>query len=378
MKKLLSMLLATIMIVCALPISAHAATTQNLVSPTGVSFTKTTDKYDGFNFVQGTTATWTTREYSLKATATSVSGSKVTFAVTFNPNVEANYQIRCVANGFGDTFNATDNITYTVDTDPEVDPGRYQSEVQFIQFKVINGSQEDVYALMYLVTKDAKFEDSTIKVGKTSVSFPAQGYDSIVQYRVKGAKEWKSKKSFSRGSTLNITGLKAGTSYEFLPLFKYVYDNPETGKKEAVVDYALHGYKYYSITTAIDKKPQVTSVKIGKIKYGKQTINGYWESDGDWHPTETFNTATYTMTVKVKNVPKNAKGLYLKIGGSTYYAKGKKTTYTFKNMTYRDRVVKGKQLKATFAYSSNSVGNNPLGLGPSKTVKYKLKTGTYK
>lgn len=134
----------------------------------------------------------------------------------------------------------------------------------------------------------------------------------------------------------------------------------------------------FTLTTSIASAPQVTSIKISGVKYGKQTINGYWQSNGIWHPTETFNTASYTITVTVKNVPKNAKGLRMKTGGAVYYTKGNKKTYTFK-LYYQDKkTIKGKKMKANFYWSSNSVGSSPLGISPAKKVAYKIKAATYK
>ena len=159
-------------------------------------------------------------------------------------------------------------------------------------------------------------------------------------------------------------------------LCKISYTDPETGKNATATEQVGDTLK---ITTVIKSKPQVTSVKISKIKYGTKKIDGYWESDGDWHPSEKLNTAKYTATVKVKNVPKNAKGLVMKIGGATYYAKGSKGTYTFKNMTYQDtKKLKGKKLTAKFSYASNIINKSPVGIGPAKSVTYKLKKGTTK
>ncbi len=84
------------------------------------------------------------------------------------------------------------------------------------------------------------------------------------------------------------------------------------------------------------------------------------------------------MTVKLKSVPKNAKGLVLKVGGSTYYATGNKKSYTFK-MYYQDKKkIQGKKMKANFYWSNNTISKAPLGLSPAKVANYKIKNGTYK
>ena len=175
---------------------------------------------------------------------------------------------------------------------------------------------------------------------------------------------------------MTLTGLKAETTYDIHVLCKVYFTDPETNEKKYTVDQVTG---IFNLTTLIKSKPAVTSIKVSKFKNGKKkTISGYWESDGDWHPTETFNTATYTVTVKVKSVPKKAKGLVLKVGGSTYYAKGNKKSYTFK-LYYQDtKKISGKKMKASLSWSSNNIGKSYLGLSPAKSASYKIKNGTYK
>ncbi|MBR7073300.1 MAG: hypothetical protein IKI33_06745, partial [Eubacterium sp.] len=132
----------------------------------------------------------------------------------------------------------------------------------------------------------------------------------------------------------------------------------------------------------LTSKPPVKLVKISNIKYGKKTIPAHWEDHANsasvWIKEQKLNTANYKITVKVKKAPKKAKGLVMTIGGSSYYAKGRKKTYTFKVMYQDKKSVKGKKLTARFAWSSNTVAGSPLGIGPAKAKSYKIKAGTYK
>ena len=427
MKKVISLLLALVMVICCVSVSAYASDDDEIFYEEELlrglsdpSFTKTTDNYDGYHFVKGTKAVWTCALYDITATATKVSGNNVTFDVKFNSHIPekylhptswdcSKYEIMLYANSSWKTFYMGDTMSYTVDTSKS--DGLSTSAtcgMQFFRIKVKKHERntinvpttskyfegikknrevgygaggainefwiEDTYTLGYYVSPDYVIYKNNYRITKNSITLGTYAFESIVEYRAKGAKSWK-KKTFKKNKKMILKKLKAATTYQIHPLCKIYFTDPETGEKKYTIDQVA---SIFSLTTIINKKPKVTSIKISKIKYGKKTINGYWESDGDWHPTETFNTASYTITVKVKKVPKKIKGLVLKIGGSAYYAKGNKKTYTYK-LTYQDtKKVKGKKMTAYFAYSSNSVGSSPLGIGPAKKGTYKIKKGTYK
>ena len=108
-------------------------------------------------------------------------------------------------------------------------------------------------------------------------------------------------------------------------------------------------------------------------------MKGYWENGNvKWHPAEKFNTCSYTITIKVKGVPKNAKGLYVKVGGATYFAKGRKTTYTFKMNYQHKKSVKGLGVKCNLYYASNVLGTRVFGFSPARGISYKLKNSVTK
>ncbi len=428
MKKSLSIFLAIIMLLSAIPVSVYANDEEadfyeeefirGLSDPT---FDKTTSNYDGYHFVKGTKAVWACALYKITATATSVSGSKVTFNVTFTSQIPdkymhpvnwdcSDYEIMLYANGAWETYNPGETMSVTVDTSKN--DGLSTSSTTGMQFLRITVKKherntisvptssryfegikknrevgygaggaitefwlEDVYALGYYMSPDFAIHKNNYVVTKNSITLGTYAFESIVQYRLKGASAWK-KKNFAKNAKMYLSGLKTATVYEIQVLCKVYFTDPETKIKQYTID-RVAGPFY--LTTSITSKPKVTSVKVSKFKKGKKkTIPGYWESDGDWHPTETFNTATYTITVKVKKVPKNVARRVLKIGGTTYYAKGKKKTYTFK-LYYQDKKkIKGKKIKAGFSWSANSVGKSPLGLSPGKTVSYRIKNGTTK
>ena len=375
------------------------------------AISKKTENYDGYNFVKGTKATWKCKLYTLTAKVTSVSGKKATFTFTFDSKIPLAYlgENAYSINVGTKTFYPGDTMKYTVDTSKS--DGAFDTNKEGMQFMRIRVEREQVFdpivysndsyfadivanrrvypenaiyfsrvyvedlcALGYYVKPDASISKSSFSVTKDTINLGSIGYTTTIKYRVKGAKSWK-EKNFKKNKAMKLTKLKANTVYEIHMLCKIAYTDPETGKTLYTVDQLADPFK---LTTVITSKPKVTSIKISKAKFGKQTINGYWESDGDWHPTETFNKATYTITVKVKSVPKNAKGLRMKTGGAVYYAKGNKKTYTFK-VSYRDKkAVKGKKISTSFSWSSNSVGSSPLGIGPGKSASYKIKNGTYK
>ena len=433
MKKTLSIILALVMLLTAAPLTAFAAPDfeskyfEGLADPL---YTKTVDNYDGYHFVVGTKATWDCKLYTLVAEVTKMSGSIATFKVTFDSKIPYeylqsdgwhDYEVKAFANTQIGSYSfrpaSESGMTFTVDTakNDNVDGSSAAGGAQFVKFEVLKNEHDnfrlytdnpyyedivdfaqkstrrsisgldqyidDTWALSYYVTPDYHIYKNNYRVTKNSITLGTYAFESIVQYRVKGASSYKSK-NFGKNKKMLLTGLKAGTTYQMNVICKVPFTSPEpkedgiSVQKGYVADLVAGPF---TLTTSLTSKPKVKSVKISKFKNGKKkTINGYWESDGDWHPTETFNTATYTMTVKVKSVPKKAKGLRLKIGGSTYYAKGNKKTYTFK-LYYQDKKkIKGKKMKANFAWSTNTIGKSPLGIGPAKTVNYKIKNGTYK
>ena len=425
------------MLVCSVPITANADSMSSyykdvlLQGLADKEYTKTVDNYDGYHFVRGTKAVWDCKLYTLTATVTKVEKSIATFNVTFNSKIPYkylqsdgwhDYYVKAYSNTQVSSYSfrpsEQSSMTFTVDTS-EADQlsSSATSGMQFVEFVVEknerypdlldgtvyssnpyekpiedfakssdrrsvypgNGAFNeydicDTWALGYYISPDYAIFKTNYQVTKNSIRLGIHGFDGILKYRVKGASKWQ-EKAFPPNSNMIIKGLKAGTTYQLWPLCKIYYTDPETGDKMYTLDQVASPF---CLTTALTQKPKVTSVKISKVKYGKQTINGYWESDGDWHPTETFNTAKYTITVKVKNVPKKAAGLRMTTGGATYYAKGNKNTYTY-TVTYRDKKkVKGKKITTNFAYSSNTNLNSALGIGPAKKATYKIKNGTYK
>jgi hypothetical protein len=373
---------------------------------------KTTNKYDGKKFVKGTKAIWDCQLYKLTAEVTKVSGTKATFKITFKSKIDEAYVgKKAYSINIGTkTFYPEDKITYTVDTSKTdglatspaaggyqyfkiridrtqiIDPIIYSSNKYFsgiVKNHDVDPENSnyisrvylsDTYALSYYVKPTYKLTPNSYSVGEKSITLGTYGFASTVKYRAKGASKWTTK-SFKKNKKITISGLKANTAYEIKVSCKLTSTDPETGKKKSVT--AAVG-DTVNLATVINKKPEVTSVKVSNIKTGTKTINGYWESDGDWHPTENFKTASYTVTVNVKNVPKNAKGLVMKVGGSTYYATGNKKSYTFK-LTYQDKKsVKGKKLTGAFSWSSNTINKAPVGVGPAKSVSYKITAGTYK
>ena len=422
MKKTLSIILAVVMLLSAFPMTVFADTQDDydimlldgLADPT---YSKNTENYDGYHFVYGTKAVWDCKLYTLSATATNVSGSIVTFDIAFYSKIPEpytkvdggwyGYNIHAVTNMDSWDFTPSQKMQITVDTS-EKDPfgtsaaggsqfikirikkyerdilsspsySRYADSIsahRSVDYSGIN--LEDTYALSYYVRPDYTVNVSSFTVSKNSIALGTYAYESIVRYRVKGTSNW-SEATFAKNSAMVLKGLKAGTSYEIHPLCKIYFSDLETGENKYNLDQVCDPFV---LTTAISSKPKVTSIKVGKIKYGKKNIPGYWETHANqpsvWRKAQKLNTATYKITVKVKSVPKNAKGLYLNLGGQTYYAKGNKKTYTFKVTSYNKKSIKGKKVSGNFYWSSNTVGNYPLGLSPAKKASYKIKAGTYK
>ena len=412
MKKLLSILVAIVMLFSVMPVTIYADSKdyqyyqdlfcQGLADPT---FKKTTKNYDGYKFVAGSEVSWDCILYTLTAKVTKVSGNNVTFNVIFNSKIPGDaidldaYRISIGTK----TFNFGENMQYTLDTSDahegmnflklKVEKHEKNTFVMYSTSKYYEAIRknretapkttdyideywlEDVYYVSYYKKPDLSLNSSYYKVTKNSISLGTYTFNTIIKYRKKGEKKWKDK-SFAANKKISFTGLKAGTVYEFTPLFSLPFDDPESGQKKMVVD--TLGKPFY-LVTVFNKKPKISSVKITKIKFKKRKMDGYWEKHSDgrsvWHSSETFNTASYTVKIKVKKAPKNVKGLYVKCNNVSYFVKGKKSTYTLK-LYYQDRKkLKGKKMTFRFGYASNSFNNSPIGIGPLKKMKYKLKKG---
>ena len=422
MKKIIALVLAVIMLVSIVPVSAIAVGAKEaekdkylagLADPT---FTKTTANYDGYHFKVGTKAVWDCKLYTLSATVTKVNGNFAAFTIKFNSKVSEEctpidggwngYHIYAISNVESKEYAPSDTMTLIVNT-AKIDPFASSSAaggMQFIKIRVEKNAKddffpiyssnpyfadivknrkvypenagyftevnvEDTYALGYYVKPLYKINTNTIKVSFNAISFGTYAFPCHLYYRAKGAKTW-AKKSFGKGKSWVLTGLKPNTVYEIKPVCVIPFKDPETGESKYVLDLVCNPFY---LTTAIKQIPYLAQVKVSKVKYGKQTIKGYWESDGDWHPTETFNTATYTLTLKMKAVPVNVKGLVIKVGGATYYLKGRKGTYST-TMTFRAKgSVKGKKVAAVLAYSSNTIGYTAVGIGSARTIHYRLR-----
>lgn len=413
MKKLVCLILAVIMIVGIIPISAVATSDTLYKALADGNITKTTASYDGYHFVAGTKAVWDGSLYTLTATATKVNKSYVAFAVTCTSKLSTayvpadGYEVTVVTN-YPDGFNSISGksgqtINFVVNTAAR-DPFDYTSAAGGMQFfkirvektfitdttyssnpyfaDIVNSHEvypgnsnyfsrvyvRDEHFLGYYVKPAYKINTNAIRVSQTAISLGINSYPLTVNYRIKGAKSWY-KKSFAAGKNALLSGLKPNTVYQIQALCTTYYTDPESGVKKAVIDQVCNPFY---LTTAINKVPYLAQVKVTNVKYGKQTIKGYWESDGDWHPTETFNTATYTLTLKMRAVPANVKGLVIKVGGATYYLKGRKGTYTTR-MTFRAKgSVKGKKVACVLAYSSNTIGYSAVGIGSARSISYKL------
>ena len=394
---------------------------QGLADP---KYTKKTTKYNGTTFVVGTKSVWDCKLYTLTATVTKVSGKIATFAILFKSKIPSDYMkkspyaITAISNypgGFksvdgepGKTFTVSVN---TAATDP-LDTSSPAGGMQFLKIRVYNIVKEDLfpldsgnryastivknrkvypenstnfsqvyiddtYTLGYYIKPTYKLATNSFAVSKKSIYLGIYAFNGTVQYKAAGAKSWK-QKAIAKNKKLYLTGLKANTSYSIRVLCKLPYKDIESGKNKYVVD--IVG-KQITLTTSLTSKPLLKQVKISSVKYGKYTRKGYWEkrSDGtlgNWHPAETFYTAKYKVTVKLRKVPAKAKGLCLKAGGATEYKSGRKSTYTF-TMTYQSKKpVKGKKLSCNLYYSGNTINKKAVGIGPGRKINYKLKNST--
>lgn len=412
------------MLLSIIPFSAMAVDyedlyLQGLADPT---VTKNVENYDGYHFVKGTKATWDCKLYTLTATVTSLSGNIATFDIKFNSKIPKAY---CTLDGwYGYNIHVASNLDSGTDYFPsDSDSGKIKLRVnvakndifsesaaaggsQFIKIKVTKLAREDwwfplddktpyrdeivknrqsdgsgvhienTYALSYYVTPTYKVNVNTIKVSSKAIALGTYAFDGEVYYKCASDRAAK-KQTIAKNKNIVLSGLKAGTPYSIRLVCKVPFTDPESGQKKYNMDYVG---KAFSVTTSLTVKPSLSKVTVSKVKYGKKKVNGYWETRSGrksvWHPAETFNTATYYVTVKLRNVPKNAKGLYLKVGSASYYISGRKGTYTYKLYYQAKKSVKGKKMACSLYYSSNTINKKAVGFSPGRAITYKIKNSS--
>ena len=122
--------------------------------------------------------------------------------------------------------------------------------------------------------------------------------------------------------------------------------------------------------TGFGTAPEIKSVKASGAKTKKIHVNGYWETDGDWHPAYDYTITTYTLTVTLKSAPKGMQGIRVTgahSSGLPLWAKGTGTTFTI-NASAEGNVI-GKNVKIAVSTYANKFGADSGHSGYSPAAK---------
>ncbi len=219
-----------------------------------------------------------------------------------------------------------------------------------------------------LDNKAVSANQNSITVGKAykTANKAAKGSGTIVFYKAAADKKWSSK-TFAAGKALSLTKLKAGTVYQIKTVNFTKGVSAADGK--TVVTSKSGDSNVLKVSTGTTP-PEIKSVKISNVKVGKNHVNGYWESDGDWHPAYDVTLTTYTITVTLKNAPKGTRGIKVNGADRNGYAtwvKGTGNTFTVKATAAGN--AKGKKVNLTIQTYANNFGSDYGYSGYSAEVK---------
>ena len=367
-----------------------------------VKTTETGTKYDKVKLVKGEKVVFDNGLYTLTVTVSAVSAeaaslnvamknkTKCTFECTFvswdavggtssGESVSIHEGSKTVKVNLKDLKDGANYFTFSVS-------GYGNPVAQFSQ--VTQGNEYNEYAdkLIYLGRKhtvyfqkapnagkidahDVAATKNTITIGKgyQTATKGAKGSGTIVYYRVDGTKKF-SKKTFAAGKALKLTKLKANTLYE-IKAINYVKAVSAADNQTVVTSKSGYSNRIW-IRTAVAAAPEIQSVKVSNTKVGKIHVNGYWESDGDWHPAYDVTVTTYTLTVTLKSVPKGVQGIKVTgvdRNGYPHWIKGTGKTFTI-NANAKGNA-RGKTVNIGVSTFTNQFGNDSGYSGYSPSVK---------
>lgn len=210
---------------------------------------------------------------------------------------------------------------------------------------------------------------NAVALGKAykSASKTAVGSGTIVYYKASGAKKWSSK-AFAAGKNMTVKGLKAATAYQFKTVNFVKAISAADG--ETVIT-SKSGYsKAIPVTTAIASAPEIASIKVSGAKRDKIHMNGYWESDGDWHPAYDIAVTNYKLTITLKSAPKGMQGIKVTgadRNGYPVWVKGTGKTFTV-NASAKGNII-GKSVKLGICTYTNNFGPDSGHTGNSAVAK---------
>lgn len=216
------------------------------------------------------------------------------------------------------------------------------------------------YRFYFVCPEKVKLDLSFVKVTKNSIDL-GQPYGmgiatnadttrgTIVSYRESGAKKWTKKTFKYNGKNMVLKKLKAGTEYELkLSFFEKKLDSASGKYVTGTGDYT----EVYKLSTGMATAPEIKSVKITGVKTQKSKKSGHYDAWGTWYPGYDDAYTQVKMTVTLKERPKTMKALKCLNGDwSGGVVKGKGNKFTFTMVMTGD--YKNKKVKLSFVGISN-------------------------
>ncbi len=195
-----------------------------------------------------------------------------------------------------------------------------------------------------------------ITVGKAykSASSGVTASGSILYYKASGTKKWSSK-TFSGGKSMTVKKLKANTVYQFKAVNFVKSLSPDDGK--TVLTTKSDVSKVFKVRTGFAAAPELSSVRVSGAKTRTVHVDGYWESDGDWHPAYDYTVTDYKLTVTLKSAPKGMQGIKVTgahSSGLPLWIKGTGKTFTISASASGNAV--GKTVKLGICTYANKFG----------------------
>ena len=340
---------------------------------------------------KGTTVTYTSPFYKVTFAVTKMSKEGVLDKATYTIKFESDYGFKLVAGRYttktlksGKSMKETIYVYDYYDSIPIVveDNGFIKSVEKRFKGKVsdydsfkknLNKLKETDCSVEFYGTKGvvSNFDKSYVSASYNAITIRSTYDDFTLFYRKSGDKKWnKTNCNFQSDFNLKTKALKKlqpNTVYE-LRSRKSIKVQDENGNAKTITGpYS----KIYSVRTGAKEKPVVTSAKVSNVK--KYTIEhkGHYEYRGTakvWVNGWTEKGTSFSVTVKIKALPKNAVGVVA--GGKV--AKG--TTITFQSsVSGHVSKVSGSTHVYTYMERNGISGNGSdtvSGTSPHAIVKY--------
>ena len=400
-RKALSVLLAVLLLATTLTFAAVPASASNKWEALKAGVDNYTVKeigtnYDKVQLKAGSAVTFDTPLYALTVKIAAIQGAEATVQTTMKQKIDDGmFYVSYLAvsnrdHEDGDFVNATNGVAANkVDLTQIADGICYfrftvrseigyqfnnESDYRAYQDKIDHFEQKHAFYFqnvpnIELGGKNLKATTNAITVGTAYKSYSEGVVSSgmILYYKAANAKKWSSK-SFAGGKAMTVKKLKAGTVYQFKAAIFVKSLSPEDGK--TVLTAKGNVSKVLNVRTGFGTAPEIKSVKASGAKTKKVHVNGYWESDGDWHPAYDYTLTTYKLTITLKSAPKGMQCIRVTgahSSGLPLWAKGTGTTFTI-NASAEGNVI-GKSMKIGVSTYANKFGADSGHSGYSPAAK---------